>query len=612
MNHASPASRAEKEESGNRVESVFDLRERLARTLRRAADEARGNGGDEVRSAALERLAEAAREPFLLVVAGEVNSGKSTFLNALFGEEVSEADVLPATERVLWFRHGDVGKDEVLPNGVVVRKRPLAFLRDFNMVDTPGTNSVVDGHDAVTEDFVPLADLVLVVLPVTNPWAASMWRFLERLHRVWLKRVIVILQQCDLRSPEEVTTVSGHVRGRLHGAFGEVFPLFPVSALLALQARRSLEKTGDVGDLWEKSGFPEVEVYLRQHVGRFESRLLKMRNTVEAALQVLRHWPTPPHHDPELGAQEKLLEDVHRRIEECERATLVEARATGIEVIRRFREAEVFLPVMVEEQMGIAATMRATFFGERAPRRTERRFLSVLREGADSCEASLREMLAARVHVLWAELRNILLMEHGFDLPDVPGGPPEALRAWAAEVSAPVPARIDAATAKLGLAHLLSSPMRRRILWLRLILLVSGVAGGAAVWAWQNHLALGAIISASVAMVTSLLCGMFIAQQAIVPILEVTANGLEGGRGEVLRSTDAAVVQATGDLFLRLRTVFRSLEDEYERNVRLKGDRQGFPWVRRELESIAVVLDRWAAMGADAENSRLSSAQVFR
>ena len=45
-------------------------------------------------------------EPLLFVVVGEVKSGKSSLLNALFGDEFARVDVLPATDRVYIFRYG--------------------------------------------------------------------------------------------------------------------------------------------------------------------------------------------------------------------------------------------------------------------------------------------------------------------------------------------------------------------------------------------------------------------------------------------------------------------------------------------------------------------------
>ena len=45
------------------------------------------------------------REPLLFVVVGEVKSGKSSLLNALFGREFVKADVLPATDKICIFRY---------------------------------------------------------------------------------------------------------------------------------------------------------------------------------------------------------------------------------------------------------------------------------------------------------------------------------------------------------------------------------------------------------------------------------------------------------------------------------------------------------------------------
>src|SRR5918998_1914058 len=44
-------------------------------------------------------------DPFLLVVVGEYNSGKSAFLNALLGEEVEKESTLPTTGQVTLFKH---------------------------------------------------------------------------------------------------------------------------------------------------------------------------------------------------------------------------------------------------------------------------------------------------------------------------------------------------------------------------------------------------------------------------------------------------------------------------------------------------------------------------
>src|SRR6476646_4762926 len=56
------------------------------------------------------------REPLLFVAVGEVKAGKSSLINALFGQEIAKADVLPATDRVCIFRYAREEKQvEVSP-----------------------------------------------------------------------------------------------------------------------------------------------------------------------------------------------------------------------------------------------------------------------------------------------------------------------------------------------------------------------------------------------------------------------------------------------------------------------------------------------------------------
>src|SRR5262245_17859159 len=53
-------------------------------------------------------------EFFLLVVIGEVKSGKSSFINALLGETVQEEGPLPVTDRVWVLKHGEQPRDRLL------------------------------------------------------------------------------------------------------------------------------------------------------------------------------------------------------------------------------------------------------------------------------------------------------------------------------------------------------------------------------------------------------------------------------------------------------------------------------------------------------------------
>ena len=77
------------------------------------------------------------REPLLFVAVGEVKAGKSSLLNAIFGEEFAKVDVLPATDKVYIFRHGDQEKSVEVSPQLTERYLPIPFLSNFSVVDTP-------------------------------------------------------------------------------------------------------------------------------------------------------------------------------------------------------------------------------------------------------------------------------------------------------------------------------------------------------------------------------------------------------------------------------------------------------------------------------------------
>ena len=219
-------------------------------------------------------------EPLLFVVVGEVKSGKSSLLNALFGNEFAKVDVLPATDRVYIFRHGSEEKSTEVSSKLTERYLPIPFLRDFNVVDTPGTNTMVKEHQMVAEDFMPRADIVLFVFSVANPWTQSNWEFLDFLQKTWLKNVIFVLQQIDLRAPTEIDVIHRHLQDTAMRRLGFVPPIFAVSARKALLARTSgLDKE----KLWEESAFAPLEEQINFIVTESSTRILKLRSTFQAA-----------------------------------------------------------------------------------------------------------------------------------------------------------------------------------------------------------------------------------------------------------------------------------------------------------------------------------------
>lgn len=200
-------------------------------------------------------------EPFLVVVCGEFNSGKSSVINALLGRAVLAEGVLPTTNEVSVLRHwseeeqfsdGNRGGGAApppamrAPDGHFDLRLPLPSLRHVSLVDTPGTNVILERQQRLTEEYVPRADLILFVLSADRPLSDSEVKFLTYL-RSWGKDIVFALNKVDaLRNTAEVDAVCSFVSSNAERLLGlppgAAAPrVFPVSSRLAAEAKASLD-----------------------------------------------------------------------------------------------------------------------------------------------------------------------------------------------------------------------------------------------------------------------------------------------------------------------------------------------------------------------------------
>jgi hypothetical protein len=128
-----------------------------------------------------------------LTIIGQVKMGKSSFVNALLGEQRAQTDVLPATS--------DVTRYELQPQGVPVR------LTVFDTVGYAHTGPREDQLKATTEA-VRQSDLIVLVLHARNPARQADLEMLQRLKEWFATRpdlkmppVVAVLTHIDLLSP---------------------------------------------------------------------------------------------------------------------------------------------------------------------------------------------------------------------------------------------------------------------------------------------------------------------------------------------------------------------------------------------------------------------------
>ncbi|MVN88171.1 Dynamin family protein [Deinococcus sp. HMF7620] len=268
-------------------------------------------------------------EAFLLVVVGEFNAGKSSFVNALLGASVLPEGVTPTTDRIYVLVNGErPGRVEPTRDPFVSRLTyPLPSLEGVALVDTPGTNAIIRQHQALTEGFLPRADLVLFLTSADRPFTESERQFLSLAAR-WGRQVIMVVNKADLlETPEQQTQVREFVETGARGVLGLTPPVLLISA-------RGEQRGGDAGFaalrqvLSERlSDTERTRLKLQSPLGTVaalldgeEARAEAARRTLAGDLAVLRDLETQQatHREGMLGELDGQLNRVARLLSEFE------------------------------------------------------------------------------------------------------------------------------------------------------------------------------------------------------------------------------------------------------------------------------------------------------
>ena len=307
-------------------------------------------------------------ELFLLVIVGEFNSGKSAFVNALLGSEISEEGVTPTTDRITVLRYAEEPLERERRDGVLEKGYPNEFLREIAIVDTPGTNAIIRHHEELSRGFVPRSDLVLFVTSAERPLTESERGYLE-LIRGWGKKILLVINKADLLGDEsKVEQVRSFVADGIRSALGLTPPVFFVSALLARKAKAATNAM-ERDALLKVSGFAELEGYvtdlldeegrvrlkLESPLGVVEELNRRYRGTVDERLSLLEDdFKTSENVESQLELyKEDMKRDFEARLAEIENIVLRMSERGDAwleENIRLANIRELFRPERVQER----------------------------------------------------------------------------------------------------------------------------------------------------------------------------------------------------------------------------------------------------------------------
>lgn len=339
------------------------------------------------------------RSPFLFVVCGEVNAGKSTLLNGLFGQDLCKVNVLPETEKVHWYRWGKETKTVETTPTLEERYRPIEFLQDFNIVDTPGTNSIVPGHQPITERFLPVADLLLFVFPVSNPWGAATWQFIARLPPEQLENVAFVLQQADLRSEEDIAVILEHMRTLAEQKTGARPEVFPVSGKMAMEAKKAQPFSANI---WRKSGYPALEAFISKRVSRNPERrrvLQEVRDSTQIALRRIEE--KIEERTAALDSDERFLRELENEVDVRRegQAKVLSERLTGLGEV--FLEQGKNATEILASRMAIPQSFISLFQQETLPTQIEKGLMEAVKEAVEDAASKDGEELVRNCRTHW-------------------------------------------------------------------------------------------------------------------------------------------------------------------------------------------------------------------
>jgi GTPase SAR1 family protein len=346
------------------VEAYLEARARLGGVVGNLVSLARETDEGSETIETLQTLSRSLADPLLFVVVGEVKAGKSSLLNAMFGQEFCKVDVLPATDKVYVFKYSEAEHDVPVSEHLTERYRPIPFLKNFNIVDTPGTNTIVATHHEITTSYIPLADLIVFVSSVVNPWGASAWDFLKLLGNRWKKNIVFVLQQADLRSSEQVQDIIKHLEQVILQHLGSSRPIFAVSAAKALQAKLASDPPDE--KLWRESNFAALENWISETVTQSEERAGKLRSTAQTAQVVANSIQVRLQSSLDLlkSDQEK-LDTIRRSLEARKGQTLRQVGGFIREMEMAYDNCRERGEKLLEERLSLMQTLKMIFSGGR-------------------------------------------------------------------------------------------------------------------------------------------------------------------------------------------------------------------------------------------------------
>lgn len=224
--------------------------------------------------------------PVVVVVGGSTGAGKSTLVNTLVGERVSESGVLRPTTRSPVLVHNPDDADWFLPDRVLpdlprasLVANPVYALRivpsknvpkGIAILDAPDIDSIDEGNRKLAAQLLAAADLWLFVTSAARYADQVPWDYLKHAAERSTSLALVL----DRTPPEAVSEVEGHLRRMMISRGLPDSPLFTVR-----------ETSTDRDGLLPKDDVQPIMHWLRDIASDPVTRWTVMKRTLDGAIR---------------------------------------------------------------------------------------------------------------------------------------------------------------------------------------------------------------------------------------------------------------------------------------------------------------------------------------
>lgn len=272
------------------LEAFFERKGEVKKALSALSDVAEKVGAKSLRERVERDLVKKLDEDrFHLVVVGEFNHGKSSFVNALLGENALAVGVTPTTAAIHHLKYAEAPEAQVVYASGRRETIPFADAKKFAvggpespekvdfleigypapilkerilLVDTPGVNDLSLQRSDITYSYIPRADAVLFLLDAGQILKESERIFLQdKLLKASRDKIVFVITKWDILSVEEQSEALQYAKTQLANLVRDPL-VFPISAETALAGKA------------EESGMPQLLAHLTTFLAEERGRIL--------------------------------------------------------------------------------------------------------------------------------------------------------------------------------------------------------------------------------------------------------------------------------------------------------------------------------------------------